>query len=409
MNLTWQFIRGVLLLVLFGGAALWFIYGTVKRADDPARMVVKWVVTGIIVGFMLKVVAPLVGKGGYDGAFVGIPLTAVCGLALAITWRHNLAELVAQPFASLYDGGSVPPEPKPAYSVAQARQKQGRNLEAIEEIRKQLELFPTDFEGHMLMAQIQAEDLKDLAAAGKTIDALCGQPGHAPINIAYALYSLADWHLQENKNREAARRAFEKVMELLPDTEYAVTAAHRVARLADPDMPLSEHERKVFLVPEGMKNVGLSKDMRPVAAPEADPAEAAEALVKHLRKYPLDSEAREKLAVIYFEHYGRFDLAADQLEQLITQPNQPARVVVRCLNILADLQIKNGGDYETVKATLQRIVDLNPSLAAAENARTRIGLLKLELKAKQKSEAVKMGSYEQNIGLKRVARPPQNN
>jgi hypothetical protein len=50
---------------------------------------------------------------------------------------------------------------------------------------------------------------------------------------------------------------------------------------------------------------------------------------------------------------------------------------------------------------LQRIVDRAPNLAAAELARHRLALLTLELKAKTTSQAVKLGSYEQNIGLKR--------
>ena len=119
-----------------------------------------------------------------------------------------------------------------------------------------------------------------------------------------------------------------------------------------------------------------------------------------MEEHPLDTEAREKLALIYADHYGRLDLASDQLEQMISQPNQPARLVVHWLNLLADLQIRSGSDYETVKATVQRIIDRDPELAAAGIARNRLALLKLEMKARKKSEDVKMGTYEQNIGLK---------
>ena len=97
---------------------------------------------------------------------------------------------------------------------------------------------------------------------------------------------------------------------------------------------------------------------------------------------------------------GRLELATDQLEQMIQQPNQPARLVVHWLNLLADLQVRHGADYETVKQTLQRIVDRDPNAAAAEIARHRLALLKLELKATEKKQAVKLGTYEQNIGLK---------
>ena len=407
MHWNGELIKRIATIVLFVGLALWWIFYTVRRSEDPVRMIVKWIVTIIIITIMVKVVAPMVGQGGYGAAFGGIPATAVCGLALAITWRHNIAELIAQPFASLYDGGNEPPVPRPAYSVAQSRQKQGKYLEAVAEIQKQLELFPTDFEGHMMLAEIQAQNLGDMQATEATIERLCAQPGHAPINLAFALFSLADWQLQVGKDKPAAERALQQVAALLPDTEFAVTAEHRIAHLADP-RAMAEMDEKIFAVPQGVKNVGLRKDMRPVAPEEKTPEQLAQEYVAHLDKYPMDAEARERLAVLYADHYGRVDLALDQLEQLVSQPNQPARVVVHCLNLMADLQLRHGADYEAIKATLERIVDRAPNLAAAENARTRITLLKLELKAKEKGQTVKMGSYDQNIGLKSVRRPPQN-
>ena len=126
----------------------------------------------------------------------------------------------------------------------------------------------------------------------------------------------------------------------------------------------------------------------------------ASSLVKHLEEYPEDGEARERLALIYAEHYQRLDMAADQIEQLVAQPNAPAKQVVHWLNMLADLQIKHAGDLDGARSSLQRIVDLYPRAAAAESAKTRAVHLALELRAKTKSQAVKLGSYEQNIGLK---------
>jgi hypothetical protein len=141
-----------------------------------------------------------------------------------------------------------------------------------------------------------------------------------------------------------------------------------------------------------------------VLAPHDRKAELAGEYVKQLEQHPQDTEAREKLALIYADHYGRLDLALDQLEQMIQQPNQPGRLVVHWLNVMADVQIRSGADYETVKQTLERIIERQPNLAAAEIARNRIALLKLELKAKQQKETVKMGTYEQNIGLKQARR-----
>ena len=192
MSHTWEIIRAIFTIlipvVVFGG----LIVLTIIKAEDPARMTFKWVLTLIVLAIMVFKVAPMVGQGGYSGAFGGIPFAAVCGITLAIIWRHTIASWVADPIASLYDGGSTAPDPHPAYSIAQSRQKQGKYLEAVAEIQKQLEKFPTDFEGHLMMAQIQAEDLNDLPAAEQTIQRLCAQPGHAPRNIAFALYSMAD-------------------------------------------------------------------------------------------------------------------------------------------------------------------------------------------------------------------------
>jgi tetratricopeptide (TPR) repeat protein len=393
-----QIITYIALAMAFG----WVVWRSIKKSEDPARTAFKWLLTLGILLYIRFSVFPMADKGGM-AAFSAVASCMICALVMFITWRIEIGSIVAKPFASLYDGGDQPPEPTPFYSIARARQKQGRYADAVEEIRKQLERFPTDFEGHMLMAEIQAQDLKDLAAAETTIQTLCAQPGHAPKNIAFALYSLADWHLKYAQDRDAARRAFEQVITLLPDTEFALSASQRIAHLAAPDMP-GYAEPKKFVVTEGIRNLGLARNPAPFAPTEQEPGRVAAEYVKHLEEHPLDTDVRERLAVLYADHYHRLDLAADQLEQMITLPNQPGRLVVRWLNLLADLQVRNGLDFETTKKTLERIIELEPNLAAAETARKRIALLKLELKGKQQNQSVKLGTYEQNIGLKTAGR-----
>ena len=405
MNHIGRIIGAILPLLVLGGLAAWFMFWTAKKSEDPAGMIAKWVLTVIVVGFLVVFVMPMVANPGYQAAFVGVPLTAVCGLVMAITWRRNLANLVADPIASLYSGGNEPPDPHPFYSVARARQKQGRYLEAVQEINKQLERFPTDVEGHLLLAEVQAENLKDLPAAEVTIERFCEQPGHAPQNTTFALYSMADWHLKVGRDPQAAQRFLEKVIQLLPDTEFALGAAQRIAHLGTGETLLSPYDRKKFVVPEGPRNLGLLKKPPPPARLDKDPEALAADYVRHLQEHPLDMEVRERLAVIYADHYRRLDLATDELEQMIAQPSQPARLVVHWLNLLADLQVRAGADFETVGQTLQRIIDRGPNLAAAEIARKRLALLKLELKANDSSQTVKLGSYEQNIGLRKGPPP----
>jgi tetratricopeptide (TPR) repeat protein len=391
----------VALTLAFAGV----VFYTLKRSEDPARLLFKWILSAVLVVLVVWKVFPMADAGGM-AAFSAVSMCMLAGIVMAVTWRHDIGALIARPFTSLYDGGDVQPEPRPFYSIARARQKQAKYLEAVTEIQKQLERFPTDVEGLMLLAEIQSQDLKDLVATEETIQTFCAQPGHAPKNIAFALHSLADWQLKYARDIDAARRALQQMIDLLPDTEFALAASQRIGHLTDPDALLGVHADRKFVVKEGVRNLGLMQETKQFRPKEIEPAKQAAEYVKQLEQHPLDTEVRERLAMVYANHYHRLDLASDQLEQMIQLENQPQKQVVRWLNLLADLQVREGKDYESVKGTLQRIVELNPNLAAAETARKRIGLLKLELKGKSENASVKMGTYEQNLGLK--ARGPSS-
>ena len=58
------------------------------------------------------------------------------------------------------------------------------------------------------------------------------------------------------------------------------------------------------------------------------------------------------------------------------------------------------GDIVRARESVQAIVDRYPGSPAAENARRRLRLLERELQAKKKSQVVRLGSYEQRLGLK---------
>jgi hypothetical protein len=181
----------------------------------------------------------------------------------------------------------------------------------------------------------------------------------------------------------------------------ALQAAQRIAHLSGTEKQLRvAQDRKPVFLPEGVKNIGLLNSSKHLMPAETHPKKLAADFVKHLERHPHDMEAREKLAIIYARHYKRLDLATLELEQLIAEPNQPTKHVAHWLNLLADLQIHGGADYDTVCATLEKIVKRFPNLPAAEIARSRLGRLKLELKGQQETPTVKLGVYEQNIGLK---------
>jgi tetratricopeptide (TPR) repeat protein len=400
---TFEVIRGTAMLVLFSLAIGWFMWRWLKKTRDPALLLFRWILTAAAL-FGLWRGGREAGQAMNQGsplALLAVIYALIGGLFLALVWVPVVIDFVSRKIGSLYDGGDAEIEAKPFYSIFLAKRTKGKYFEALAEVRRQLDKFPNDFEGQILLAELQAEKLNDLPGAEVTIQRLCQQPGHPPVNIAFALNKVADWHLSLAKDRDSARKSLEKIIELLPGTEMSLQASQRIARLADTETLLASHHRQKVMVKKGVENLGLLLATDHLKPTETDPGLVAADYVKHLQLHPLDTHAREKLAVIYTSHYHRLDLALDQLEQLVQQPNQPPKNVVHWLNLMADMQVQENADVDLVRATLQRIVDLYPDLAAATTARRRIETLRLELKSKEKNKQVQLGVYEQNIGLKR--------
>ena len=388
----------------FAAIIAWILWRWAKKSHDLTLLFTKWLLTvpAIVSLFFLGRYLDKGIDGGLDYAvaFISVIWAAITGLYLAILWRGSIAGVIAKPFGVLYDGGDREIDPQALYSVAESKRRKSDYAGAVADIRKQLQKFPTDFTGQIMLAEIQAEHLNDLPAAEMIIQRFCQQPNHAPRNIAYALNTLADWHLKISVDPDLAREALKKIMELLPDTEFALLAEQRIGHLATREHLMSPHDRQRVALPKGVQNIGLMQSSAHLAPVAADEAKRAEELTAHLVEHPQDTDAREQLAVIYADHYKRLDMATDQLVQLIDQPNQPSRNVIRWLNKLADLQVRHGSDYDTVWQTLSRIIERYPNNAAADMARNRLDLLRLEMKGKDAAHTVKLGEYEQNIGLK---------
>src|SRR6185437_4107317 len=287
-------------LVLIVGYLIWIL----KRSEDPPLLLFKWILTTGCGAYAFHEVGANIFKGGLLTAYA-VAVSAIFGLIMAITWRKNIAGLIASPFENLYTGGFEPPKPQPHYSHAITQRKRGNYHEAFNLVRQELEKFPTDFEGWMLMADLQAENLNDLPGAAITIERICNQPEHPPRNVAMALNALADWYLKLNQHRDTARETLHRILERMPDTEMSVLAAQRIASLASTEHLLARHDLKKFKVVEGVQNLGLLDPQFHPKPAEADAAKQAAELVRHLHAHPLDAESREKLAVIYADHYNR--------------------------------------------------------------------------------------------------------
>jgi len=402
-----QLVFNIIWISIISIAFIWLFIRSVRRSDNRPKLILKWVLTGLVLLFVFKVVVPAFQGEDVSDMLDALMWMLLCGGALVVIWKNSITDNFAKPLASVFDGGNEPPEPKPYYSVALTKRKLNQPHAAIAEIRAQLTRFPNDFEGVMLLASIQAEDLKDLSAVERTLDNFCDSAGAPPKQVAAAMNHLADWHLKLAQDTEAARAALGKICAWFPDTELSLQAAQRIAHLGDPaKISLAAHDRPPTSMPESVKNVGLLASSAFLQPQGMNPGQQAAAYVKHLEQHPLDAEVREKLAVLYADHYRRLDLATGELKQLIEHPNQPARRVAHWLNLLADLQVRHGADYDTVRQTLETIVERFSNSALAERARNRLAHLKLELKGQQETPGVKLGVYEQRLGLKRGA-PPQ--
>ena len=79
----------------------------------------------------------------------------------------------------------------------------------------------------------------------------------------------------------------------------------------------------------------------------------------------MDSDTREKLALLYAEKFQRLELAVDQLEQLIAHPSESVAHIGRWMNLFATLYIKHGGDIVGAEQVLHRLIERFPKSAAS--------------------------------------------
>lgn len=401
MSPTFLIVRNVFLSLFGLGFIVWLFWYALKQSDEPWKLVFKWLMTVVLGWLEFTVAIPAFARGGFGAIFVGIGLTGVLALIFNFLWRHSLIEIFIKPLTNEFDGGSEPPESKPYYSIAHAKRKTNRPLEAIMAIREQLAKFATDFEGILLLANIQAEDMNDLPGAEMTLQHFCDSPGAPDRQVVAALTQLADWHLKKTVDIDAARAALQKIVARFPDTEYSLRAEQRLAHLVETEqIMLGQHDRQAMAVPEGVNNVGLLDSTEFLRPKEIAPGKLAAVYVKHLEQHPHDTEVREKLATIYAKDFQRLDMATMELAQLINEPKHKPKQVAHWLNLLASFQVELGADVAAVSATLGKIVTLFPESPMAEMAQRRQARINSEIKGLRATSGVKLGVYEQNIGLK---------
>ena len=95
-------------------------------------------------------------------------------------------------------------------------------------------------------------------------------------------------------------------------------------------------------------------------------------------------------------------VASAQVNYAIAVPNITIKQQTRWLHLLAALEIRYGKSVDAAKRALERIVTTWPKSGYAEVAQDRIARLATELRgAADAPEAVELGVYERDIGLKK--------
>lgn len=399
MLASYAFVKGLSIILGMIGLVGVCVYFVLRRSTDPTAIQVKGVVSVLLIAGLFFFVRDT--ELNYGTAFIIPASCAVVGISLAILWGPHLSAAFASPITNLLSGGSEQVDLKPYYSIAISKRKAAKYAEAIEAVREQLAKFPGDYEGEMLLAAIYAENLGDLEQSQTVIRRLCNRPETAPNHISGAFTALADWAMHAAHDTEIARQSLEEICSRLPGSEYEHAAQQRLAHLSSASRLLESQDRPVIPLKPGIRHIGLESSPVNLVHETPTPAAEAQRLVTHLQAHPDDNESREELAMVYAQGFQRPEMAIAELEHLIARPHQSVKQVTHWLNLIADVHVKQRDDVEAAVGALQRVIDLFPNAAVAENARSRINLLRLEKRSRQATTTLTMGEYEQRIGLKK--------
>lgn len=327
---------------------------------------------------------------------VGLFLVLVCGTLVAFLWTPRWGEILTSPITGALTGGDEEIEARPYYSKARGLSKRGQYMEALEEIELQLSRFPDDFEGLMLQAEIQAEKLHDLSAAMETLAMIENSSDRDPGERAQAMFQQAELLMKQPGSVAAACVLLQQIIEERPGTPAARVAQQRLAHM--PSIP-PESGVKPLVVVEHTVKIGLTADFGAGMLKAKDPAAQADELRSQLDWHPEDWDARERLALLYSAELNDPTAAREQLEVLLGQANVPDRKVAEWLNKLADIEIAMG-DPLAARMALDRLMSRLPATSHAEHALLRRDKLGIEIRGQRPTPTLKLGEYEQNIGLK---------
>ena len=267
---------------------------------------------------------------------------------LGLIWAGPAMDYFGMKAINQLMGGGEEVEPQPLYSIVETRRKSGEPQKALELLGSELEKFPGDYDGLILKAMIQMEDLKQFEDARATLLEVGSAEAHTAGQVSRAHNLLADWQIKFQKDEAAARETLEMLRARFPDSGVEFAVSQRRARL---DCTLDFDDKR-------------------------DAAEVVSDCLKQLEKHPMDNNTREKLAEVYFERYNQPDRAWEEMNKLFAVPYQQPADLCRWLNRMADWHLKREHP-DGARQCLQQIISRFPDQPQSEAAQLRLTRLQL--------------------------------
>jgi tetratricopeptide (TPR) repeat protein len=362
-------------------------------------------ITPIIGGFATLSQGASGGKVLVYMIFLFIP----CAAFLAVFFTPFLIEkTIASPIGQLFTGNPNIIEDKPIYGPVIASRNQGDYSQALNLVEVQLEKYPSDFDGLMLKAAIQAEDYHDLNAAKETINTVLSDQENIRYNLPIVYNKLADWQLNIFNSTACARQALETIRETYPGTKAAQLASQRIASMDfyDESIVATTEINDTYndIVKESSR---IEQEEGPLSFPKVEESNKAHknkkllsTCLRRVEEHPESIVNREDLARYYFDQTQEWTMAIKQYEQLISMPGSTTPQQVAWLNKIVDIQLKSGARLEEMTSTLNRVIDIAPKSASANRAQSRIMHLPIEIRGVSKKKApLKLERRDEDLGL----------
>jgi tetratricopeptide (TPR) repeat protein len=194
----------------------------------PTTNVLRWA-TAIFVGiWMVRWAESKMQAGGSPFEIVGG--LGLYGLLLFVLFGIPIISHVANRFAGLYWPDDSDFRIVPEYSIAEARVKEGKYEEAIEEYRTVILQHPADVYPHLRIAELALDHLHDAKLAELELQSAVGKAAGGETAVL-AAGRLADFYQQTQPDPKRALEVMKQLRRELEGTKHAKLVDERIATL----------------------------------------------------------------------------------------------------------------------------------------------------------------------------------